>query len=112
MVHKDRDEQSSDGTNSIRQSHQDAGISGSDIKMIDIESGNSKSTASHTNSQSGGGNKAISTCGCTRHYQKEKCLHPETSTVEELPNISSCHDSTLTKVIRQQTTKRYDDRHQ
>lgn len=87
MIYKDGHQQSRYSTDSIRHSHQDTGVSGCDVQMIHVETGNGETTAGNPKRQRDNRRHPIFFRCCMSHHQKEKSLHTETATIEELPHI-------------------------
>lgn len=87
MVYKDGYQQSRYRTDSIRHPHQDTGVSRRNVQMVHVETGNGETTAGNPERQRDNRRHSIFFRCRMSHHQKEKSLHTETATIEQLPDI-------------------------
>lgn len=80
--------------------------------MIDIETRNGETAARDADRKSYRSRGSILGRRRVCHHQEEERLHPETTAIENLPNIRRRHDAAFTEMIRQQTAAWYNHRHQ
>lgn len=112
MVYKDGHQQSRYRADTIRHPHQDTGVSGRNVQMVHVETGDGETTACNPERQRDNRRHSILFRRRMGHHQKEKSLHTETATIEELPHIRGRQYSTLANVIGQQSSQRHDHCHQ
>lgn len=110
-IDEERNKQSSDSSNTIRHPHQNTSIPWSDVKVIDIETRNSKPTAGHPDRQSNRRTSSVIVSGRVGNYQEKERFHSEPSAIEQLSYIGRSHSSRLTQMICQQSTAWYYYRH-
>lgn len=112
VVDEERNQEASDGADPVGHTHQDAGVSGRDVQMIDVEAGNGETAARDADRE--GDRSRGSVLGRRRvcHHQEEERFHTETAAIENLPDIRRRQDAAFTEMIRQQTAAWYNHRHQ
>lgn len=112
VIHEERNQETSNGTNPVGHTHQDAGVSRRDVQMIDIKTGNGETAARDADREGDRSRGSIPGRCRLCYHQEEKRFHTETTAIENFPDIRRRHDAAFTEMIRQQTAAWYNHRHQ